>query len=97
MSEPPAVAIRVRGVTKRRGATTVLASVTFDVPRGEVVALLGPSGAGKSTLLRCINHLDTIDGGQIFVEGKLIGYREQESVLYELPDAAISRYSRRVS
>jgi polar amino acid transport system ATP-binding protein len=89
-----APAIRIEQVTKQRGALTVLKGVTLDVPRGQVVALLGPSGAGKSTLLRCINHLDTIDRGKIFVEGQLIGYRDQGDALHELPDAAISRQRR---
>ncbi len=84
-------AIRIQQVSKRRGAQTVLSHITLDVPRGQVVALLGPSGAGKSTLLRCINHLETIDAGRIFVEGELIGYREQGGALHELSDAAISR------
>jgi len=89
-------AIRIEHVSKQRGALTVLKDVTLQVPRGQVVALLGPSGAGKSTLLRCINHLDTIDGGKIFVEGQLIGYREQGDALHELPDPAISLQRRGV-
>ena len=91
-----APAIRIEHVGKQRGALTVLKDVTLEVPRGQVVALLGPSGAGKSTLLRCINHLDTIDGGKIFVEGQLIGYREQGDALHELPDPAISLQRRGV-
>ncbi|MBV8624078.1 MAG: amino acid ABC transporter ATP-binding protein [Herbaspirillum sp.] len=56
---------------------------------GEVVALLGPSGAGKSTLLRCVNHLDAVDEGRIFVEGTLIGYRQSGDRLYELKEREI--------
>jgi polar amino acid transport system ATP-binding protein len=92
----PPVAIRTEGVVKKRGALTVLSRVTVDVPRGQVVALIGPSGAGKSTLLRCINHLETIDAGRIFVEGELVGYRQQGDLLHELPDAAIARQRTRI-
>jgi polar amino acid transport system ATP-binding protein len=88
--------IAAQAVTKFRGPQAVLKDVSFDVPQGQVVAVLGPSGAGKSTLLRCVNHLETIDGGKIFVEGELIGYQERDGVLYELPDAAISRQRQRI-
>ena len=90
------IAISAQRVTKQRGAQTVLKDVSVEVPRGQVVALLGPSGAGKSTFLRCINHLETIDGGKIFVDGELIGYREQGDALHELPDAAIARQRTRL-
>jgi len=93
MDEP---AIRIQRLAKFRGPLQVLKDVTLDVPRGQVVALLGPSGAGKSTLLRCINHLETIDGGKIFVEGELIGYRERGDALHELPDLASSRQRQRI-
>ncbi|MCE3271246.1 MAG: ectoine/hydroxyectoine transporter ATP-binding protein EhuA [Ramlibacter sp.] len=88
--------IQAHAVTKYRGPQAVLKDVSFEVPQGQVVAVLGPSGAGKSTLLRCINHLETIDGGKIFVEGELIGYEDRSDVLYELPDAAISRQRQRI-
>ncbi len=54
----------------------MLKGITLDVQRGEVVCLIGQSGSGKTTFLRCINHLESIDGGRIEVNGHLIGYRQ---------------------
>jgi polar amino acid transport system ATP-binding protein len=55
----------------------VLKGVDLDVMPGEVVCLLGPSGSGKTTLLRCINHLEDIDRGRIYVAGEMVGYDEE--------------------
>ena len=57
--------------------TEVLKGIDLDVQRGQVVCLLGPSGSGKTTFLRCINQLETIDGGRIWVDGDLVGFRER--------------------
>jgi polar amino acid transport system ATP-binding protein len=64
------------GVHKRFGQLHVLNGIDLDVARGEVMVIIGPSGGGKSTLLRCINHLEKIDAGRIWVDGRLVGYRE---------------------
>jgi len=61
--------IEFKGVTKAFGALTILNAVDLRVEKGEVVVLIGPSGSGKSTLLRCINALETIDGGDLIVDG----------------------------
>ena len=53
--------------------------------------IVGPSGSGKSTFLRCINHLEKIDGGRIYVEGSLVGYREQSGKLHELTAREVAR------
>ena len=65
-------------VTKAFHGTEVLKGIDMDVRRGEVVVLLGPSGSGKTTFLRCINQLETIDGGRIWVDGDLMGYADRE-------------------
>jgi ABC-type polar amino acid transport system ATPase subunit len=65
----PRVIIRLEGINKWFGRLHVLRDVTLDVHEGEVVCVIGPSGAGKSTLLRCINHLEPIDSGTIYIEG----------------------------
>jgi ABC-type multidrug transport system fused ATPase/permease subunit len=62
--------IEVRGLTVRRGARVVLRDLSFDAPRGEVLALVGASGAGKSTLLRCLNRLAEADAGTIGLDGE---------------------------
>jgi polar amino acid transport system ATP-binding protein len=69
----------------------VLRGVTLAAGRGEVVVVIGPSGSGKSTLLRCINHLENIDAGRILVDGDLIGYREVDDRLHELPQREVAR------
>ncbi|WP_349878132.1 amino acid ABC transporter ATP-binding protein [Micromonospora sp. HUAS YX12] len=76
--------VRAEGVTKRFGPVEVLRGIDLTVAPGEVACLLGPSGSGKSTFLRCVNHLERIDGGQLSVDGELVGYRRHGDRLYEL-------------
>ncbi|MEV0003723.1 amino acid ABC transporter ATP-binding protein [Micromonospora sp. NPDC050980] len=76
--------VRAEGVTKRFGPVEVLKGIDLTVAAGQVACLLGPSGSGKSTFLRCVNHLERIDGGQLSVDGELVGYRRQGDRLYEL-------------
>ena len=58
-----------RNVRKLFGSFIALAGVSMEVEKGQVVCLIGPSGSGKSTLLRCTNGLETIDGGEILLDG----------------------------
>ena len=67
--------IRVRDVYKSFGDLRVLDGMSFEVARGEVLAIIGPSGSGKSTMLRCLNFLEEHDAGEIFIEGEPLGYR----------------------
>lgn len=88
--EDNAPLVQLEAVRKRFGHNEVLKGIDMDVRRGEVVVLLGPSGSGKSTLLRCINHLETIDGGRVMVGDEVMGYRQRGNVLQELPPAKIA-------
>ncbi|MEV1206168.1 ATP-binding cassette domain-containing protein, partial [Microbispora rosea] len=76
--------VRIRSVRKRFGALEVLKGIDLDVPAGEVVCVVGPSGSGKSTLLRCVNRLESIDSGRIWVNGELMGYAERDGRLHAL-------------
>jgi ABC-type polar amino acid transport system ATPase subunit len=62
--------IRLEKICKSFGHLVVLRDVTLEVDKGEVVCVIGPSGAGKSTMLRCINHLETLNSGTIYIEGQ---------------------------
>jgi polar amino acid transport system ATP-binding protein len=70
------VVVDARDVNKWFGRLHVLKDVSLQVKRQETVVIIGPSGSGKTTFIRCINHLEKIQSGRIFVNGHLIGYRE---------------------
>ena len=88
--------VQLRGVRKSFGPLEVLKGISMDVNAGEVTCLLGPSGSGKSTLLRCINHLESIDGGRIIVDGELVGYREKGGVLREMHPREVAKQRRSI-
>ena len=90
------VLVDARSVRKDFGANRVLKGITLAVKRGEVMCLLGPSGSGKSTFLRCINHLERIDGGRIYVDGDLMGYRDQGRALHEMKPTEIALQRRQI-
>jgi polar amino acid transport system ATP-binding protein len=88
MIEP---ALRVESERKSYGSVEVLKGIDMQVKPGEVACLVGPSGSGKSTFLRCINHLEKINSGRLYVHGELVGYQEKKGRLYELTDREVCR------
>lgn len=83
------LALKAVSVRKCFGNHEVLKGIDLEVRAGDVTCILGPSGSGKSTFLRCINHLEKIDAGELYVHGALIGYREHNGRLHELRDAEV--------
>ncbi|WP_346109803.1 amino acid ABC transporter ATP-binding protein [Nonomuraea maheshkhaliensis] len=83
--------VHARAVRKHFGHLEVLKGIDLDVQAGEVVVVLGPSGSGKSTFLRCVNHLETIDGGAIHVDGELIGFQASGGKVRHLRKREITR------
>jgi polar amino acid transport system ATP-binding protein len=75
--------VEATDVDKWFGKVQVLKHVSLTVKRAEVVVMIGASGSGKTTFIRCLNHLEKIQGGRIFVNGHLIGYREENGKLVE--------------
>jgi polar amino acid transport system ATP-binding protein len=78
--------VLAQGVRKSYGRHEVLSGIDLSVDPGQVLCIIGPSGSGKSTFLRCINHLESIDGGRLYVDGELVGYRQRGAKLYELSE-----------
>ncbi|MET8798130.1 amino acid ABC transporter ATP-binding protein [Nocardia sp. NPDC004568] len=95
MSAPEPM-VRADRVCKSFGALRVLEGISLEVRHGEVLCLIGPSGSGKSTFLRCINHLEQVDAGRLYVDGELVGYREKGGKLYELHPRNAARQRREI-
>jgi polar amino acid transport system ATP-binding protein len=91
MTRPIVSALKVG---KSFSGHAALVDVTLDVMPGEVVCIIGPSGSGKTTFLRCINQLERIDAGALWVNGELTGYRHVGDALYPLSEAEIGRQRR---
>ena len=87
VSGPPMVL--AEGLHKSFSRLQVLRGIDLEVARQEVMCIIGPSGSGKSTLLRCINHLEKINAGRLWVDGELVGYRQRGGKLYELREREI--------
>jgi polar amino acid transport system ATP-binding protein len=88
--------VKAESVCKNFGALKVLKGVTLEIGRGQVLVLVGPSGSGKSTFLRCINHLEQVNAGRLYVDGDLIGYRERGDKLHEMPPREAAKQRRNI-
>jgi polar amino acid transport system ATP-binding protein len=99
MSEPAAEPqdgpmVRAEGIHKFFGRLHVLQGIDLEVESGEVMCVIGPSGSGKSTFLRCINHLEKIDSGRLWVDGHLVGYRQRGEKLHEMREKEVAAQRR---
>jgi polar amino acid transport system ATP-binding protein len=88
MSQPM---VKAEAVHKSFGRLEVLKGISLEVKRGDVMCMLGPSGSGKSTFLRCINHLEKINAGRLWVDGSLVGYRQHGDKIHELRESEVAR------
>ena len=86
--------VKAEGVHKSYGAAHILKGIDLEVAPREVFCLVGPSGSGKSTFLRCINHLEQVNAGRLYVDGQLVGYRQKGAKLYELKDSEVAAQRR---
>jgi polar amino acid transport system ATP-binding protein len=97
MTDEPATErpmVKAEAVRKRFGRLEVLKGVDLEVLPRAVMCVVGPSGSGKSTFLRCINHLEKINGGRLWVDGELVGYRQRGEKLYELKEKEVAQHRR---
>ena len=83
--------VKAEGVHKSFGRLEVLKGISLEVQPREVMCVLGPSGSGKSTFLRCVNHLEKINAGRLWVDGELVGYRQKGDKLHELSEPDVAR------
>lgn len=90
------VIVKFDHVNKSFGRLLVLNDICLEICRNEVLVVIGPSGSGKSTMLRTINHLEKIDSGHIYVNGRMIGYTERNGKLYEESQRNIARQRARI-
>ncbi|AHK32277.1 ectoine/hydroxyectoine ABC transporter ATP-binding protein [Rhodococcus opacus PD630] len=86
--------VKADRVCKNFGALKVLKGVSLEIDAGQVLCLVGPSGSGKSTFLRCINHLEQVNAGRLYVDGEIVGYSERGGKLYELHPRAAAKQRR---
>ncbi|GHG22604.1 MULTISPECIES: amino acid ABC transporter ATP-binding protein [Amycolatopsis] len=89
--------LRLDDVRKQFGPVAALAGVSLEVREGETVVVIGPSGSGKSTLVRCAHQLEPVDGGAMYLDGELLGYRRTPGGLRALTERRVAAQRRRMS
>jgi polar amino acid transport system ATP-binding protein len=88
--------VDAQSVCKNFGPLEVLKGITLEVQPREVLCMIGPSGSGKSTFLRCLNHLEQVNAGRLYVDGVLVGYAERGGKLHELQPKEAARQRREI-
>jgi polar amino acid transport system ATP-binding protein len=88
------VMVKSEGIHKFFGRLHILRGIDLEVRSGQVMCVIGPSGSGKSTFLRCINHLEKIDSGRLWVDGHLVGYRQRGDKLHEMREKEVAAQRR---
>lgn len=88
-------AVSLQGIHKYFGPVHALRGVDLDIAKGEVCVAIGPSGSGKSTLLRCINQLEVVSAGRVFLHGELQGFTERDGRFHPLAPTRIAGQRRR--
>jgi polar amino acid transport system ATP-binding protein len=88
--------VLIEKLEKSFGDLQVLKGIDLAVDQGDVLAIIGPSGSGKTTLLRCINFLQPYDGGRVYIDGELVGYRQDKGMLIKRPENAVARQRAKV-
>merc|ERR1711960_106857 len=86
--------LEVKGLHKRFGDHHVLKGIDFTVEPGERIAIIGGSGSGKSTFLRCMNFMETLSAGEIWLDGTRIGVERKGTVTY--PDKQLCQVRERL-
>jgi polar amino acid transport system ATP-binding protein len=88
-------AVNLQGIHKYYGLVHALRGIDLTIGKGEVSVAIGPSGSGKSTLLRCINQLETVSAGRVFLNGELQGYTERDGKFHPLPPVKVAAQRRK--
>jgi polar amino acid transport system ATP-binding protein len=92
-----ASAVQIKSLRKSFGEVEVLKGIDLHIEGGEVVCIIGPSGSGKSTLLNCINFLESYEGGEIQLDGVLVGYeRDAQGTLRKVSDHKLNKTRQRI-